>query len=214
MSSLSITIPARARSARGTFTLTPEIDGVGEGSESVVVSGTSDVTVTSAIVLIHEAPALSIGSAAASEADDTIRFPVRLEPPSDRRITVRYATSNNAPAPNVFPAIAGRDYTARSGTLTFEPGRTAATITVPLRHDVLDEEDEIFTVTLSSASGNTPIGLATATGIIEDDDTATGIALSVTPTAVTETGRAQTMTVTAAVTGTAARPTRTPRRSR
>ena len=65
---------------------------------------------------------------------------------------------------------------------------------------------ETFTVRLSGASGNTPIGDATATGTIIDDDTATGIALSVKPAAVTETGSAQTMTVTATVTGGATYP--------
>ena len=151
----NITISARTRSATGTFTLTPTIDGVVEGSESVVVSGSSDVTVTSAVVLIHEAPALSIADATANESDGTMRFAVTLAPPSDRRITVRYATSNASPV----SARAGRDYTATSGTLAFPVGRTTATFTVPVRHDVLDEGDntqdagETFTVRLSGGFG-------------------------------------------------------------
>ena len=198
----NITIDPDDKSAKGTFTLTPTSDEDSEGSEFLVVSGNTPDgdTVLSDSLFIDEVPAFSIENVTAAEGAGTMRFTVRLSPPGRQRLTVRYATSNKSPV----SARAGRDYTAKSGTLTFSPGRTTQTFTVPLRDDILDENDETFTVTLRNpstgavlAGGKTTLS---ATGTITDDDTATGIALSVTPAAAIE-GKAQTMTVTATVTG-------------
>ncbi len=64
------------------------------------------------------------------------------------------------------------DYTATSGTLTFAPGETAKSITVPIVPDATDEPDETFTVVLASPSAPTALGTATATVTITDDDPA------------------------------------------
>jgi hypothetical protein len=69
-------------------------------------------------------------------------------------------------------ASAGTDYTASSGTLTFDAGVTLDTIQVPILGDVIDEgTSEAFTVDLSTQS-NATISVATGTGTITDDDTA------------------------------------------
>jgi Calx-beta domain/Carboxypeptidase regulatory-like domain/Beta-propeller repeat/CarboxypepD_reg-like domain len=60
-------------------------------------------------------------------------------------LTVNYATANGT-------AIAGQDYTATSGTLTFNAGESSKTIQIPITDDSTTETDEAFTVTLS----NTP----------------------------------------------------------
>lgn len=49
-------------------------------------------------------------------------------------------------------AIAGQDYTATSGTLTFLNGETSKTIQVPIANDATTEPDETFTLTLNSAN--------------------------------------------------------------
>ena len=82
-------------------------------------------------------------------------------------MTVRYGTANGT-------AVAGRtgDYTATSGTLTFNAGETSKTIAVSVRNDTLVEANETFSVQLSGASGAT---IATGTGIgtiINDDGVA------------------------------------------
>ena len=47
-------------------------------------------------------------------------------------------------------ATSGADYTATSGTLTFETGQALSqTFSVPILQDTLDEDDEMFTVSLS-----------------------------------------------------------------
>jgi len=62
-------------------------------------------------------------------------------------ITVNYSTSDNT-------AIAGTDYTSTSGTLTFIPGATSATFSVPLLNYV-ESSNVDFDTTLSSPTGAT-----------------------------------------------------------
>ena len=67
-------------------------------------------------------------------------------------------------------AAAGVDYTTSSGTLTISAGSTTATFTVPVLADSFPENNEVATLTLSSAS-NATISDATGTLTITDDDT-------------------------------------------
>ena len=55
--------------------------------------------------------------------------------------------------------------------LTFAANETSKTVSVPTTDDSADEEDETFTLTLSSPA-NATLGGAAATGTIEDDDDA------------------------------------------
>ena len=125
------------------------------------LSGTAGKTrsVTFRVVL----PALSVADARAEEGtDETIDFAVTLDAASRGRVTVDYATSDGT-------AKAGADYTAKSGTLTFEAGETAKTVSVPVLDDSHDEDSETLTLTLSNPSGAT-IADGTATGTITNTD--------------------------------------------
>ena len=66
-------------------------------------------------------------------------FDVYLSFPVDFEVTVDYTTVDGT-------AVAGRDYTSTTGTLTFPPGTTEATVTVPLLNDSEDERNESFTL--------------------------------------------------------------------
>ena len=77
-------------------------------------------------------------------------------------ITVSYSTANGT-------AVANSDYTAASGTLTFQPGETSRTISVSIKGDRKREADETFSVQLSNAVGAT-IEDASATVTILNDD--------------------------------------------
>ena len=67
-------------------------------------------------------------------------FTVTLSAASGQTVTVDYATADGT-------ATAPADYTATPGTLTFAPGQTTKTVTVPVIGDTLDEANETFTST-------------------------------------------------------------------
>ncbi|HYV09956.1 MAG TPA: Calx-beta domain-containing protein [Pyrinomonadaceae bacterium] len=77
--------------------------------------------------------------------------------------SVDFATSDGT-------AIAGTDYTAASGTLTFAPGELSKNITIRSTSDTLFENaNETFTLTLSNPTGAT-ITTGASTITIQDDD--------------------------------------------
>ena len=121
------------------------------------------VTVT---VLENDAPTLAIADAQDLEDVGTLSFVVSLSTASSKTVTVAYATEDGT-------ALAGSDYTAVEGTLTFAPGSTASQpIAVSITDDTVDEsETETFTVVLSNAT-NATLGDASATGTILDNDVA------------------------------------------
>ena len=119
------------------------------------------------------APALSIAGGDAVEGDNgsgVLTFTVNLSAVSGQTITVDYASAD-------VSAVAGADYTAVSGSLTFNPGDVSADVAVPVIGDTVAEPDETFTVTLSNAL-NASIAVGTATGTITNDDTEPGLSIA------------------------------------
>ncbi len=77
-------------------------------------------------------------------------------------VTVNYATSNGT-------AIAGQDYGAVSGTLTFVGGQTSRTFSIPITNDGVSEPNETLTLILSDPTGGGTLGSPnTATVTITD----------------------------------------------
>jgi hypothetical protein len=76
----------------------------------------------------------------------TVSLAVVLSPAATGTVSMHYATADGA-------AVAGSDYTAATGTLTFAPGETAKTIDVSVASDTAIEADETFFVRLSSVTG-------------------------------------------------------------
>jgi subtilisin family serine protease len=115
-------------------------------------------------------PTLAVGSVSALENAGWLRFTVTLSQALSTKVTVRFATANGT-------AVAGRtgDYTATSGTLTFNPGETSKVVSVAVRNDSAVESNETFFVDLSRASGAT-IATARGTGTIVNDDVAAAAA--------------------------------------
>ena len=95
-----------------------------------------------------------------------------------------YATSDDT-------ATAPDDYTSTTGTLTFAPGRTMMTISVPTMDDNQQESDERFRMTLRNPSG-ARLNQATGEGTITDNDGGpTFPELSIGNASVTEGGTAR-----------------------
>ncbi len=108
------------------------------------------------------------GDGYAAEGDEGTRmlvFRILLNEPADRRITVDYATSDDT-------AVAGQDYMAAQGTVTFETDDSSQTFSVVVRGDTDPESDERFKVTLSAATHGM-LSREEAFGTIGDDDTVT-----------------------------------------
>ncbi|MEW6305980.1 MAG: tandem-95 repeat protein [Verrucomicrobiota bacterium] len=109
---------------------------------------------------------LSISDVAVTEGNSgsvNAVFNVTLVPAASQTVTVSFATADAT-------ASAGADYTAVTGSLTFAPGVTAQTITVPVLGDTLVEANETFQVNLSNPV-NAAIADGTGVGTINDDDT-------------------------------------------
>ena len=109
-------------------------------------------------------PSLSINSVSKSEGNRSqtkFTFTVSLSAASTQTVNVQYATQDGS-------ALAGSDYKAVSGTLSFSPGVTSRTITITVYTDRTFEANESFFLNLSNA------GLAVAQGIgtILNDDAA------------------------------------------
>src|SRR5690606_19588075 len=105
-------------------------------------------------------------------------------------VTVDYATTDGG------TATEGEDYTPVSGTLTFAPGQTSNTFSVPIIDDDADESDETVILTLSNPTGaqlGTPV---TATLTIVDDDGLPTIRFAQATDSVNEADGSRTITVT------------------
>ena len=93
-------------------------------------------------------------------------FRVTLSPRSEAPVTVEYRTGDD-PA-NGRMAVAGEDYLATDGTLTFEPGETLKTVEVDVLPDDHDDGYETMRLILSNAQG-ARIDKASALGVIRND---------------------------------------------
>ena len=100
-------------------------------------------------IIVNDEPYASINSATLTEGNTgttAMTFTVTLSAASDAAVTVNYATADGT-------AVAGSDYQAKTGTVTFGIGETSKTITVLVNGDRLGESDEFFYIHLTGAAG-------------------------------------------------------------
>ena len=159
---------------------TVEVDPEGNGSVSITLPETTDCDASGAIctddsrklsqstsATVAGPPAIAISDATVQEAEGAVLvFTATLSHASSRTVTVDYATSDGT-------AVAGSDYTAASGTLTFNAGDTSQTVQVTVLTDSEDESQETLTLTLSNPSQAT-LDDATGTGAIENGESSSG----------------------------------------
>jgi len=113
-----------------------------------------------------QVPALTIGNATTLEpttGTGTILFDVNLSAASATPVTVHWQTADGS-------ALAGSDYQAASGTLTFAPGQTHQTIAITINSDSTtapSTSDTTFQVRLTNPNGAT-LASAVGTGTIRD----------------------------------------------
>ena len=153
-----------------------EVDPTGNEEVSITLPETTDCDDSGAIctddermlshatsVRVAGPPAISVSDASVQEAEGAVlAFSVTLSHASSRTVTVDYATSDGT-------ATAGPDYTASSGSLTFNAGDISQTVEVTVLTDSDEEGQETLTLTLSNASSAT-LADATGTGAIENGE--------------------------------------------
>ena len=159
---------------------TVEVDPEGNGSVSITLPETTDCDASGAIctddsrklsqstsATVAGPPAIAISDATVQEGEGAVLvFTATLSHASSRTVTVDYATSDGT-------AVAGSDYTAASGALTFNAGDTSQTVQVTVLTDSEDESQETLTLTLSNPSQAT-LDDATGTGAIENGESSSG----------------------------------------
>ena len=155
-----------------TITVEPDSDGAVTlrlpettdcGASGAICTGDGRPLSTSLSATVAGLVGISVADARVEEgAGAVLAFAVTLERAAGGAVTVDYATSDGT-------AQAGVDYTATSGTLTFDAGDTEKTVEVPVLDDSHDEGDEALTLRLSNASGGR-LADAEATGTIENTD--------------------------------------------
>ena len=155
------------------------VDGTGWGTPSVSSpSGYSEYAslgqyfITGSIVTPdNTTPQVSIGDAVVNESAGTVTFAVTLSQAATTSTSVNWATADGT-------ALAGSDFVANSGVLTFAAGVTTGSVTVTLVNDTVTESTESFTVSLGAPSG---LILADGSGLatIIDDDVPTKPGLSI-----------------------------------
>lgn len=188
----TITIPAGSNSV--TLDLSIFDDGLTEGDETVIISpGIIANKYNASIPVITPIPVVSIADndpatltitggfivEGDSDAQD-FTFNVTLSNPTQSSFDISYATADGT-------ALAGEDYIANSGTLTFTGIAETKTITIRVNGDWKIEQHEAFTIALSGLTKNfggqlTVVG-SPATGTIRDNDnTSENKIITITPT--------------------------------
>lgn len=124
-------------------------------------AGIADGSATGTITDDDPLPSLQITDVSRLEGNK-LRFDVTLSGPSGRKVQVDYATEDGT-------AISPDDYTAKSGTLSFQPGVTTRAVLVNSVNDLIDEPAETLTVKLSNPRFAT-LADAIGQGTLLDDD--------------------------------------------
>ncbi|HEX5036050.1 MAG TPA: Calx-beta domain-containing protein [bacterium] len=184
---LSIFVPAGSGGLDGPFDLFFRSDGrlyvvsantnqilrydgtTGDFIDAFVTAGSGGLDVPLCMTLLP-AGSLEFSTAAVSagEADGTVTITVNRTGGVNGAVTVGFATSDGT-------AVAGADYTANSGTLTFAEGETSKTFTVAITEDTDDESDETVNLMLSNPTDDATLGaIATAVLTVTDDDDPAG----------------------------------------
>ena len=118
---------------------------------------------TYTVEVTEKPPSIRVANARVTAGDDTeMVFRVTMKSASSETVTVNYTTADGT-------AVAGDDYTATSGTLTFAPGETEKTVAVTIIDDTVEDPWETFRLVLSDPSGGrlgAQLGNTTATGTI------------------------------------------------
>ncbi len=143
-------------------------------TEATITDGTAIGTILNDDIEAIELPTLSIADAEKVEGEKgkgkgknslrtrAMAFTATLSSASNQTVTLNYQTIDGT-------ALAGSDYLATSGALTFAAGETSKTIEVEIIGDDEIESDETFQVGYSNLTGANANGVFALGTIVNDD---------------------------------------------
>ncbi|MCQ8186640.1 Calx-beta domain-containing protein [Parvularcula maris] len=151
-----------------TVAVPTKTDAIYEGSETVKVritgvEGHAVITTdeaTGTITNTTPAPSFRINDRTVNEGGNAV-FTVTKTGQTVFTHGLSYTTQNGS-------AVAGQDYSGRSGTLSFTAGQTSKTISVPTSTDQTNEPNETFDVRLSAATNGATLADASGRGTIRN----------------------------------------------
>ena len=173
---VDVTIPAGQLSV--TLNLATDDDGVAEDDGSItltVAEGTDygvGIPAAATTNVTDNDVGISISDVTQDEGTTSMTFTVSLSRAADEAVTVEASTMDGTATSDVAVTATslGKDFEAKTGTLTISADDTEAEFTVTLLDDTIDEDAEEFTVVLSSPSDNAVLLDDSATGAIDDND--------------------------------------------
>ncbi|HYI38892.1 MAG TPA: Calx-beta domain-containing protein, partial [Allosphingosinicella sp.] len=157
-----------------TFDVTVNGDSAVEPDETFLVNVTNVVNATvgdgqaTGTIVNNDQPPIpvaSVGDVSIVEGNggvSYVSFTVSLSFAPTGPVTIDYTTADGT-------ALAGSDYVATSGQVSFAAGETTKTVAIPVIGDTRPESAESFTLSLSNPSGAT-IGDSSGTATITNDD--------------------------------------------
>jgi hypothetical protein len=108
---------------------------------------------------------LSVDNVTVNEAAGALTFTILASRAPSADVTFDFATADDT-------AIAGSDYTAKTGAEKISAGELSTTVSVTIDNDTLSESAEQFFLNLTNASGGSIIRVPQGIGTITDDDAA------------------------------------------
>ena len=169
-STIPVTVTFQKRDQEKTFVIKSIGDVNDELDETFTITYSADyantpITTSQGTILSDDNPILSIQSKTISEDVGTVTLKVTLASPKGSSIRVPWKTVNGT-------ALAGSDFTTKSGTLEFDGTNTdkEKEIKIMILNDSNDEDDQTFTVQLENVAGVTRLNNGTSTITITDND--------------------------------------------
>jgi len=170
---VSGTLMIPAGQTTGTITVLVNGDRVAEPNETFFVnlSNPTNATIADGVgsgTIVDDEPRISINNVAKYEGKGRkttlFTFTVTLSAAYDQPVTMSFRTANGT------ATTSDGDYVAKTGTLTFNPGETAKTITIEVKGDNKKEAHETFYLDLFDNSSNSLFAKNRGIGTILNDD--------------------------------------------
>jgi chitinase len=131
-----------------------------DGGATTTTPTTTTPTTTSSAPTMTVTPSSSTITEG-NTSNPSVTFTLRLAAASATPMSISYTTVNGT-------ALAGRDYTARSGAMTFAPGETVKTVSIPILANTRVDGNRMFDLVVTPAAGiRTPI--RSGVTIVDDD---------------------------------------------